>query len=96
MTHWRHRRDNNHHALVQMAERLGAYFFDTGPFDGWAWVRGSWKLVEIKDPKLEGQKREYTDLQVRIMGMLRERGIPWTILRTEEDVYRMMGARRTA
>lgn len=92
----RHRRDNNHHALVTLAERIGGYWRPEGPFDGWLHWRGQWKLVEIKNPDCEGHADEYTDDQIILMAKLKERGIKWEVWRTENDVYQSVGARWTA
>ena len=87
------RRDNNHGTLIQLATDIGALYVPDGPFDGWVKHRGRWHLIEVKDPKKEGWASEYTDNQVVLMA----RGIrPDAIWRTEDDVYRLMGVRRTA
>lgn len=91
-----HRRDNNHHELVKLAEQIGAVWLPDGPFDGWANWRGTWNLVEIKNPACEGHKDEYTPDQIRLMAKLKERGIRWWVWRIEADVYRDLGARRVA
>lgn len=96
MSHWRHRRDNNESELIRSAEELGAYFIKGPPFDGWLWWRGKFHLCEVKDPQREGHASEYTEAQLLQIQKLRERNIPWHTLRTVEDVYRLMGARRTA
>jgi hypothetical protein len=60
------------------------------------WFRGIWRLVEVKNPNCEGHANEYTEDQVRMMIKLRERGISWSVWRTEADVYRDLGAKRSA
>jgi hypothetical protein len=92
----RHRRDNNHHELVTRALEIGAFWLPDGPCDGWLWWRGSWNLVEIKNPDCEGHKGEYTSSQILLIAKLKERGIPWWVWRTESDVYRDLGAKRVA
>ena len=94
--HYAARRDANEQPLVAAMEALGGYWIADGPFDGWLHWRGAWHLIEIKDPKKAGHKSEYTANQVRMLISLRERGIELNTLRTEDDVYRLMGARRSA
>ncbi len=90
------RRDANEKPLVKLARELGACWLYSGPFDGWMWFRGIWRLVEVKNPNCEGHANEYTEDQVRMMIKLRERGISWSVWRTEADVYRDLGAKRSA
>lgn len=94
--HYGAKRDTNHHELVGIAEQIGGVFLPDPPFDGWLGWRGAWYLVEIKDPKKEGWKNEYTDSQVRTIARLKERGFHVHTWRTESDVYQTMGVRRTA
>jgi hypothetical protein len=94
--HLRHRRDNNHGELIRIAEQLGACYLPDGPCDGWLHWRGSWNLLEIKNPNCEGHKDEYTPEQIRLFARLKERGIRWWVWRVEGDVYRDLGARRVA
>lgn len=94
--HLRHRRDNNHHDLIALAEQMGAFHRPDGPFDGWIHWRGAWNLVEIKNPDCEGHKYEYTPDQIKLMAKLRERGISWWTWRTPDDVFKALGARQTA
>jgi hypothetical protein len=96
VSHWRHRRDGNENELVRTLESLGALWIQTGPFDGWAFWRGRWHLCEIKLPEREGRAGEYTPAQLLLIQKLRERNVPWYTLRTDEDVYALLGARRTA
>lgn len=90
------RRDENESRLVQVAQALGAVWIQAPPFDGWLYFRGTWYLVEIKQPQREGRKHEYTDAQKLTILRLNERQVPWYTLRTDDDVYRLLGARRTA
>lgn len=94
--HLRHRRDNNHHQLVELAEQMGAFHGPDGPFDGWIFWRGAWSLLEIKNPDCEGHKGEYTPDQIKLMAKLRERNIRWWTWRTERDVFESLNARRSA
>jgi hypothetical protein len=96
LSHWRHRRDNNESPLISLAEQLGAVWLDTGPFDGWLWWRGRFHLCEVKDPAREGHADEFTPAQLKLIQKLNQRQIPWHKLRTEDDIYALMGARRTA
>lgn len=90
------RRDTNERPLVRLIEQLGGFWMDEGPFDGWTWWRGRWCLCEIKDPAKEGHADEFTPAQLLLIQKLRQRQIPLHVLRTDDDVYALMGARRTA
>jgi hypothetical protein len=90
------KRDAKESDLVILARELGAYWICAAPLDGWLWWRGFWRLVEVKNPACEGHKDEYTPDQLKLMMSLRERGIAWHVWRTEADVYRDLGARRSA
>lgn len=90
------KRDANEKPLVKFARDLGVVWLGSGPFDGWAWFRGLWRLVEVKNPDCEGHKDEYTEGQILLMAKLRERGISWSVWRTETDVLRDIGGRRAA
>lgn len=59
------KRDANEKPLVKFASDLGAFWLQSGPFDGWLWWRGRWLLVEVKNPDCEGHKDEYTPDQIR-------------------------------
>lgn len=89
-------RDANEQALLELAARLGAHWHEGPPLDGWAWVRGRWAVVEIKRPEREGLAYEYTAGQRRFLTWCTNRGIPWWIWRTENDVLRDLGARVSA
>lgn len=91
-----HRPDNVRPALVATAEALGAFWLGTGPFDGWLWFRDRWHLCELKDPAREGHKDEFTDDQIILMARLKERQIPFSIIRTEGDMLKVLGAHRSA
>lgn len=90
------RRDANEPELVRCLEPLGGLWVPAGPFDGWAWDRFRWHLCEIKDPRKEGWKDEFTPEQILLLAKLNPRGIPVRVLRTEADVLALMGARRSA
>jgi hypothetical protein len=85
------KRDANEPELVKLARRLGAELRKLPPLDWWVGHRGRWVPVEIKTD--EG---EYTEQQVEFIGMCVERGLPVWTWRTESDVMRNLGARRTA
>jgi hypothetical protein len=90
-----HRPDNVRGPLVKTAEEVGAFWLPSGPFDGWLWFRDRWHLCELKDPAREGHKDEFTDDQVLLMARLNERQIPYSVIRTEADMLKLLGARRT-
>lgn len=90
------RRDDNEVLLLDVIEPLGGFFLRAGPFDGWLWDRRTWHLCEVKRPEREGHKNEFTDDQRRLIMRLNERQIPYHVLRTENDVLALMGARRSA
>lgn len=92
----RHRPDGNQSSLVDLFVKLGGHWmpYANKPFDGWAYHEHFGHMpVEIKDPKREGHANEYTERQVRLMLKMRERGIPWLVWRTDEDVLRSIGKR---
>jgi hypothetical protein len=90
------RRDTNEPGLLANVEPLGGFWLQAGPFDGWLWNRRAWHLCEVKDPGKEGWRDEFTDEQLRLIIRLRERQAPFHVLRTEDDVLGLLGARRTA
>lgn len=87
-----HRIDSNHHDLVDEWERLGGVWLKHPPFDGWIW-HPRWDEycpVEIKDPKREGHKDEYTKAQKKVMSELKAIGAKWIVWREIEDVKRTL------
>jgi hypothetical protein len=90
------RRDANEPALLASVEALGGLWLPAGPFDGWLWDRRSWHLCEVKDPRKEGWRDEFTEDQRRLIIRLNERAAPFHVLRTEDDVLTLLGARRSA
>jgi hypothetical protein len=92
----RQRRDNNESELVQLAEQLGATWIQAPPFDGFLFWRGRWHLCEVKRAEKEGWSSEFTPAQLLLIQKLKSRQVPWHVLRTEDDVYALLGARRTA
>jgi hypothetical protein len=90
------RRDSNESAVLAPVAALNGFWLPTGPFDGWLWDRRHWNLCEVKDPKKEGWQNEFTDEQKLLIVQLSTRGIPFNVLRTDEDTLRLLGARRTA
>jgi hypothetical protein len=93
MPRYRAKRDANESPLVALARMIGAEFEMIGPLDWWVGFRGRWVPLEIKN--IDG-KNEYTDKQVRFLIRCKERQLPVWTWRTEADVYRDLGARRTA
>lgn len=85
------RRDANEHELVALARQLGAQFEKIGPLDFWAGWRGRWVPLEIKT-----EEGSYTDKQVLFLARCKERQLPVWTWRIENDVYRDLGARRSA
>lgn len=90
------RRDRNESAILSVVEPLHGFWLPKMVFDGFLWDRRTWHLVEVKDPKREGHADEFTPEQLEWMIKLKERSIPLNILRTEDDVLKLMGARRSA
>ena len=90
------RRDNNESTILSSLQALGGLWVPGPPFDGWMWNRRCWNLCEVKRPDKEGHKHEFTDDQLKLIIRLKERSIPFSVLRTEDDVLKIMGARRSA
>jgi hypothetical protein len=82
-----HRRDKNHAELVSLARKLGIYWFDAPPLDGWAAIGGHLYPVEIKDPKRRGKPDEFTPQQVTFFNECRMASVKFLIWRTECDVF---------
>jgi hypothetical protein len=85
-------RDANEKKLIELAEKLGAKWFELGPLDGWIAHRGQWMPVEIKRPEREGTKWEMTPLQKRFMRACELNQAPFYIWRTESDVLKSLNA----
>jgi hypothetical protein len=64
--------------------------------DGFLWDRRAWHLCEVKRPDKQGWDSEFTDDQKRLIIRLNERRIPFHVLRTEDDVLKLLNARQTA
>ena len=91
------RRDNNEQPLVQFAERLGWWLIKLNePSDWLGWRAGQWVPVEIKNPDREGRADEFTPKQVIFHRDAKNRGAKVLVWRTEVDVMRDSGARRSA
>jgi len=92
------KRDANESDLVTIASQLGVQFEQIGPLDFWCGWRGRWVPLEIKnDSKITHRvSKPYTDKQVLFLARCKERQLPVWIWRTENDVYRDLGAVRTA
>lgn len=85
------KRDANEHELVTHARRLGVLFEKIGPLDWWVGWRGRWVPLEIKT-----EEGTYTEKQILFLARCRERQLPVWTWRTENDIYRDLGAIRTA
>ena len=90
------RRDNNESTILSSVDALHGLWIPGGPLDGWLWDRRAWHLCEVKRPDKEGHKHEFTDDQLKLIIRLKERSIPFHVLRTDADVLALMGARQTA
>lgn len=90
------RRDSNESAILTSVEPLNGLWIPGGPLDGWLWNRRCWNLCEVKRPDKEGRKDEFTDVQRLLILKLNERQIPFHVLRTEDNVISLMGAKRSA
>ena len=87
------RRDANEHSVIRSIAPLGGLWLPYPPFDGWLWDRTQWRLCEVKDPRKEGWKSEYTQAQHRLIAEFEWRQIAWHTLRTENDVLALMGGK---
>lgn len=76
-------RDANEPALKAVAERLGAVIVEGGPLDLWAYARGLWVPVEVKNP--EGRNRLQPS-QVEFRQLCERIGAPTWLWRTADDV----------
>lgn len=76
---------------MQVARALGAVLVREPPLDWWCCWRGVWTPVEIKTAK-----GKYTDGQILFLALCNERQAPVWTWRDESDVYRALGAQRTA
>jgi hypothetical protein len=89
------RRDLNEPELVATAEKLGGFWFEGPPLDGWVYhahVDG-WIPVEIKQPQRQGQAHEFTKAQKRFFEWAKSCGGRWLVWYTVEDVVRDLGGR---
>ena len=88
------RRDANEPALVSFARQVGALMWPLDePVDWLCGWRGRWIPTELKN--VDG-RNQLTEQQVLFIGAARERELPVWIWRTEDDVMRCLGARRSA
>lgn len=85
------RRDQNEGPLVLLARQLGALMVKDGPLDWLCGFRGLWVPTEIKTAK-----GKYTDAQKLFLLYATERSLPVWTWRCDEDVFRDLGAKRTA
>lgn len=97
-----HRRDGNQSPLVDLFIKLGGLWipYANKPFDGWAYhAHFGYMPVELKNPngrRRAGAHDEYTPRQRKVIALLNLRQAPWLTWRSEGDVYKCCGARRTA
>jgi hypothetical protein len=82
-----HRKDAVHAEIVSLARKLGIYWFDGPPLDGFAAIGGKLFPVEIKDPKREGHADEFTPQQINFFNACRLASIRFLVWRKETDVY---------
>jgi hypothetical protein len=88
------RRDANEPELVMLARQIGAVMWPLAePVDWLVGWRGRWYPTELKNP--EGRNR-LTEQQILFSAAAKERELPVWIWRSEDDVFRDLGARRTA
>lgn len=91
------KRDRVEAPLLNVASRLGILWEEGGPLDGWAYhPRKGWVPVEVKDPSREGRANEYEPSQLAFFSRCKQRGSPWLVWRTEQDVLDFAGAKRVA
>lgn len=90
-------RDGNESELIKFAEGMGAECVRTDkPLDYWVGWRGAWYPMEVKLPEREGRANEFTAEQVLFMARARDCRLPVWVWRTEGDVMKSLGARRSA
>ncbi len=95
----RHRKDGNQSPLVTLFMELGGLWipYANKPFDGWAYhAHFGYLPVEIKKPERKNHANRYTNRQKKVIDVLSIKQAPWLEWEVEEDVYRCVGARRTA
>ena len=86
------RRDKNEPHLVQLARRLGVQMERINePCDWLAGFRCKWTPVEVKE-----ESGLLTPGQLRFSERCSLAGLPFSIWRCDEDVYRFVDARRAA
>lgn len=90
------RRDSNESTILSVVEPLGGFWLPAGPFDGWLWDRSKWNLCEVKRPDKQGWKDEFTSDQKILITKLNTRSLPWHVLRTEDDVLKLLNGRKSA
>ncbi len=91
------RRDLCEPELIKLARTLGAWMIKLDePCDWLMWYRGSWELVEIKDPSCEDHADEFTPAQRAFRAEAFRRDAKLVVWRTREDVIQTLNGRIAA
>jgi hypothetical protein len=91
------RRDLNEPEILRAAEKLGGFWIEGPPLDGWIFHNSTGFVpVEIKQPYRKGRAREFTPAQKRFIALCEVHGATYWVWRTVDDVCRDLGSRRTA
>jgi hypothetical protein len=91
------RRDAIEPELIKLARTLGAWLIELDePCDWLLWYRGSWNLIEVKDPSCEGHADEFTPAQKAFRAEASRRGAKLIVWRDRQHVLATLGARVAA
>ena len=86
--------DSNALELVDFARRMGAFVvYVKQPTDLLVYHGDRWWLVEVKNPEMEGRKKEYTKAQKKFLEDIKPFGAQLWVWRSVSDVQRDLGAR---
>jgi hypothetical protein len=93
--------DDNHRPILAALRSLGAIVTDTshvgdGFPDAFVLWRGKCLPVEIKDGSKPPSRRKLTPAQTVFHAEWARAGVPVTVLETEDDALKFLGARRAA
>lgn len=85
------KKDGNHNDIVDVLTKLGVHFYDLsavgcGVPDGLVWVKNTWQLIEIKNPKTAYGKRGMNPIQKKWIGQWKGGGV--FVIRTVEEAIK--------